>query len=381
MRNGVATNFNNNIENTIFVGMDVHKESFTLCCYNYSMSEPTHVVRTKGDYHAVLQYLESMKKRFGEDAEFVCGYEAGCLGYSLCRDLTDHGVKCVILAPTTMPKDSVKSRKKNDSKDSKEIAKCMAYRTCGFVFVPDELDEQVKEFIRMRNCHKNELKMAKQQLLAFCLRRNIRYEKTKWTLTHIDWLRHLELDGMYQEIITEYLITIERLMEKVARLDRRISELANSKRYAERVGKLKCFRGIQDYTALATIVEVGDFERFPTANHFASFIGLTPGENSSGESTHRLSITKAGNQLLRRLYTESAHCCSRGRIGFKSRELKSTQEGQPPEFIAYADRANERLHRKYYRMTARGKNTNTARSAVARELCCFIWGAMTSHLD
>lgn len=380
MQMSVATDNYNNMDKTVFVGMDVHKESFTLCSYTYMMEKPAHIVRTKGDYKDVLKYIEAMKKQFGEDAKFVCGYEAGCLGYTLYRDLKEHGVECVILAPTTMPKTSDKRRKKNDARDSIEIAQCMAYRTCSFVFVPDDQDVQVKEYIRMRNCHKKELRMTKQQLLSFCLRLNIRYGKKNWTQMHIDWLRHLELNNLYQEILTEYLITLERLTEKIARLDLRISEIAASKRYAERVNKLKCFRGIQDYIALATIVEVGDFERFPTAERFAAFIGLTPGEYSSGESISKLSITKAGNSLLRALYTEAAHCCSRGRIGYKSKEMKRTQKGQPPEYLAYADKANERMHRKYYHLTMRGKHSNTARSAIARELCCFIWGAMTNNI-
>ena len=44
--------------------------------------------------------------------------------------------------------------------------------------------------------------------------------------------------------------------------------------------------------------------------------------------------------------------------------------------IAYADKANERLRRKYYRMIFNGKKHNVAVTAIARELSCFIWGMM-----
>ena len=164
-------------------------------------------------------------------------------------------------------------------------------------------------------------------------------------------------------------------------MDRRIEELAQEDAYREPVKKLSCFLGIKTHTALATIVEVGDFKRFPTADRFASYLGLVPGERSSGDSQIRLGITKAGNCHVRTLLTEAAQCFSRGRVGYKSRVLKKRQEGNTPEVIAYADRANERLRRKYYQMVlGKNKKANVAKTAVARELACFIWGMMTDHI-
>ena len=100
-----------------------------------------------------------------------------------------------------------------------------------------------------------------------------------------------------------------------------------------------------------------------------------------GGGRNRLAITKAGNSHLRRLLVESSQSYSRGTIGFKSKELKKRQEGNPPEVVAYADRANERLRRRYYRMTLKnGTKRNVAIVAVARELACFIWGMMTDEI-
>ena len=65
------------------------------------------------------------------------------------------------------------------------------------------------------------------------------------------------------------------------RLDQRIQELASGKSYHESVQKLVCFKGIHKTTALAVLVEVGDFKRFPDAQHLVSYIGLVPGEDSS----------------------------------------------------------------------------------------------------
>lgn len=376
MQSGVATINNNNM---VFVGMDVHKETYTLCAYSPALEEPSHIVKCKADYHNIIRYLATIRKQFGENSQFICGYEAGCLGFTLCRDLLAAGIDCRILAPTTMPKKPA-IRLKTDTRDAKDIAKCLAYRTCSFVCVPNEEDEQTRDYIRMRNSHKKQLKINKQHISAFCLRHNLVTPHRRWTGLHISWLRSLELEPTYKEILTEYLITYDRLTETIARLDKRIAEIANNERYADKVNRLKCFIGICDYTALALVAEVGDFSRFPDANHFASFIGVTPGEHSSGEKKASLSITRAGNSLLRTLLTEASHCYSRGQIGFKSRALRMRQEGQSPEVIAYADRANDRLRRRYYHLMMAGKNGNKVRTAIVRELSCFIWGMMNNQI-
>jgi transposase len=139
--------------------------------------------------------------------------------------------------------------------------------------------------------------------------------------------------------------------------------------------------GVKTQTALSVVVEVGDFQRFANAQKFAAFIGLVPGEDSSGEKHSRGSITKAGNSHVRRLLVESAQSYTRGAVGYKSKELKRRQSGNTTEVIAYADKANERLRRKFYRMILKnGSKRNIAATALARELACFIWGLMTDNI-
>ena len=115
-------------------------------------------------------------------------------------------------------------------------------------------------------------------------------------------------------------------------------------------------------------------------NTYAAFLGLVPGEHSSSKNVNRLGISKTGNTHLRCLLIEAAKSICKGIIGHKSKELRSRQNGQPAEIIAYADKANIRLRSKYYRMIRHGKKKNVAVAAVARELACFVWGMMTlSH--
>ena len=84
---------------------------------------------------------------------------------------------------------------------------------------------------------------------------------------------------------------------------------------------------------------------------------------------------------MRMLLTEAAQGYTRGQIGFKSKELKVRQAGNSAEVIAYADKANIRIRRKYYKMVlGKNKKHNVAKTAITRELACFIWGMMTNHI-
>jgi len=369
---------------TVYVGMDVHKETFSLCCYTNEKEQAEYCQKVDGHYSKVLNYLEAMRFHYGDDAVFICGYEAGCLGFTLYHQLTKHNVKCVILAPTTMSKPAGKKKVKTDKRDASLIARCLAHHDYSPVHIPTDKDEQTKEYIRMRDDHKLALKKVKQQISAFCLRHNYRYDATAthWTQTHLKWLKALKPEGLYQEILTEYLTTYDQLTDKLERLDKRIEELATDTDYQEDVRKLSCFLGVKTQTALSTIVEVGDFKRFPSAQHFASYLGLVPGEDSSGDSQKRLGITKAGNSHVRTLLVEAAQSFTRGRAGCKSKVLKARQYGNTADVIAYADKANDRLRRRYYHMVlTQNKKANVAKTAIARELACFIWGMMTDNIS
>ena len=368
---------------TLYVGMDVHRDSFTLAHFALEMKRPSGIVKTDSDYRRIVAYVHRLKEKYGQATRIVCGYEAGCLGYTLYHQLSKMNIECVILAPTTMPSPRGGKRVKTDGRDAANIAQCLAYGTYSPVHVPSAEDEQVKEFIRMRNDHCQMLKKLKQQILSFCLRHGYQYSGTRsnWTQAHMKWLDALRPEGLLGDTLEEYLTSFRYHQNKLERLDRRIEEISREETYREPVGKLCCLIGVKPLTALSVISEVGDMHRFATAEKFASYLGLVPGEHSSGNSVRRGGITKAGNVHVRTLLTEAAQCYARGKVGYKSAALKKRQSGQSETVIAYADRANERLRRRYYQMTLQnGKRGNVAKTAIARELACFMWGLLTDHV-
>jgi transposase len=167
------------------------------------------------------------------------------------------------------------------------------------------------------------------------------------------------------------------LEDRLKRATLRVKEVAETKRYKKPVSLLRAFKGIDYIIALALICEAGDFKRFGSAKAFMSYLGFVPSESSSGGKRNQGNITKAGNGHLRRLLIEGAWHYARGnRVGVR---LARRREGCPDRVVDAADRALYRLRKKYIRLVMKGKHTNVAVTAVARELAGFIWAVQTGQ--
>jgi transposase len=165
--------------------------------------------------------------------------------------------------------------------------------------------------------------------------------------------------------------------QRIEALECSIRETAEAGPWRELVAKLRCLRGVETLTALALVVEIGDFDRFATAEEFMAFVGLVPAEHSSGEKRRQGSITKVGNSHVRRLLVESAwHARRRPTVGYR---LARRQRGQDALVLERAWRCQQRLHARWQRMAARGKPTQKIVVACARELAGFVWAIATEQ--
>jgi transposase len=137
-------------------------------------------------------------------------------------------------------------------------------------------------------------------------------------------------------------------------------------------------RGIALVTAVTIAAEVGTLSRFAKPRQLMGYSGAVPGEDSSGERTRRGGITKAGNAHLRRVVVEAAWAYRhRSAVGPM---LRKRQVSVSPEVKEIAWKAQHRLHARYRALTARGKCTQHAVTAIGRELLGFIW-AIGVHVE
>ena len=369
------------MKSILYVGMDVHKDTYSLCALDPNTNQVVNEVRCAADPKLVKRFVEHTAKQYPDDTTFLTGYEAGCLGYSLYKSLQSLDIPCVILAPTTMV-NSVKGRViKNDKMDARMIANNLAAQTYTSVYVPDQSDEEIKEYIRMRQSFKKSQKRIKQQISALLLRQGLRYSKTKWTPSHLEWIKALNLASTLKTILDEYLVELEDLSVKIARFDDQIALFAQGERYQEQVGKLVCLKGIAVPSAMTIHVEISDFSRFSSARKFMAYLGLVPSEHSSGDKIRKGALTKQGNSTVRTTLIECTRGLIRGQIGHRSKVVVARQRGQSAAVISYADRAVERLQRHYHHLIENGKSANVAVVAIARELAGFIWGLETGQID
>lgn len=351
-----------------FVGLDVHKEK-------------THVAMLKPDQEMVEWSQKSnanrLIRRLKKEAngEMVCCYEAGPCGYALQREMRKANVRCMVVAPSLIPR-KPGERIKTDRRDAKKLARLLRSGDLTEVHPPTVEQEAVRDVCRAREDAKEDLMRSRHRLEKFLLRRGIVYGLGRsWTQAHRAWLRRLEFrDSAEQKVFDDYLTMVELLEERVKGWVETMEKLSQQEPYATPVGYLRCFRGIDTVTALSLVAELHGFMRFESARSLMAYIGIVPSEDSSGDKRRQGSISKTGNGHVRRLLIEAAwHYRHRPGTG---RTLQSRRKGQPAWTVTVADKAQCRLYRRYWRLVGRGKLHNKAVVAVARELLGFVWDVL-----
>ena len=150
---------------------------------------------------------------------------------------------------------------------------------------------------------------ARHRLSKFLLRHGRRFTATKkaWSKRHDAWLRVQTwplpaLDQTHRA----YLRAVDEAGARLAAVEEDLRALLTLEPLRARVVRLRCFRGIDDLTALTIAAELGDPRRFGSAPRLMAYVGLVPSEHSSGTRRLQGGITKTGNAHLRRVLVEAA---------------------------------------------------------------------------
>jgi transposase len=347
---------------TVTIGLDVHASSIQLAAVR---ADELLEERTLPYDH---ELLERAVRRW---PAVRCCYEAGPTGFGLYRHLVERGIACEVVAPGLVPQ-RPGDRVKTDRRDARKLAQLYAGGLLEPIHVPSPELEAARDLIRAREDARIERMRARHRLGKLLLRNDRRMPTKTWGVTRRRWLGQQRFDEpARQAAFDDYLHALDLVDARIATLERQIAELAAQPPFAELVGRLRCLRGIDTLTALGIVAEIGDFSRFATAEEFMSFVGLVPSERSSGERRRQGSITKAGNAHVRRLLVEAAW--SAGRRPQVGERLARRQHDQDPITRARAWRCQQRLHRRWRRMAARGKPRQKIVVACARELAGFVW--------
>lgn len=358
-------------DTTTFVGLDVHKESIFVAMLR--PGQPVLEWQQGHDATAVRRMLRKLQREAA--GSLACCYEAGPCGYGLQRELTAAGITCDVVAPSLIP---IKpgERIKTDRRDAKKLAELLRAGLLTAVAPPTEDEEAVRDLCRCREAAKVDRERARHRLSKLLLRRGVRYAAGRqWTRRHYAWLCQVQFERTAERTVFEqYLLALEQIDDRIRTLDAALAATAQQEPYRTPVGWLRCFRGIDTVTALTLVAELHGFARFRTARDLMAYLGLVPSEHSSAERHRRGRITKAGNKHVRRLLVEASwHYQHRPGVGAALRQRRTDQ---PSRIIALADKAQRRLHQRYWKLLGAQKPPNRAVIAVARELVGFLWAAL-----
>jgi len=358
---------------TTYVGLDVHKDTIQVAVLIPGRSE----ILEWTEAHNAESIRRLARRLLREAPESVeCCYEAGPTGYFLQRKLRSLGIGCTVVAPSLIP---IKpgAHIKTDRRDARKLAELFRANLLTEVHPPSETDEAFRDLCRCRGQAQRDLLRAQHRMSKFLLRRHVIYQQTKhhWGTRHMAWIRTLKFeDSSSRAVFESYLLAVDQLSERLHQLDLKVAAAAEQKPYREPVAWLRCFRGIDTLTAACIVAELHDFRRFPNPRSLMAYLGLVPSEHSSGKRESRGPITKAGNSHIRRLLVG---------VALKNRHkpritgpLLHRRQGQPGRILALADRAQERLYARFWRMTQRGVIHPKVTVAMARELVGYLWAAL-----
>jgi transposase len=353
---------------TVTVGLDVHARSIRLAALRADelLEERT------------LPYDEEQLERLLRRWPSVrCCYEAGPTGFGLYRHLVESGIECAVVAPGLVPQ-RPGDRVKTDPRDARKLARLYAGGLLEPIFVPSPAFEAARDLVRAREDARLDRMRDRQRLSKFCLRHGRLLPTTAWTVTRRAWLGQQRFEHATQQLTFDtYLHAVDLVDHRIEALEKVIREAAEEGPWRQLVARLRCLRGVDTHTALALVVEIGDFGRFRSAEELMAFVGLVPSERSSGEQRRQGSITKVGNAHVRRLLVESAwHARRRPKVGY---QLARRQRGQDALIVERAWRCQQRLYQRWQRMAGRGKPQQKIVVACARELAGFVWAIATDQ--
>jgi transposase len=265
---------------------------------------------------------------------------------------------------------------KTDRRDAEKLARLLRSGDLTAIWVPDAEQQALRDLVRARHAAKRDQLRHRNRLGKFLLQLDIRRPETMvaWGAKHMVWLEGQNMaHASHQAVFVDYLNEVKRAKERIELLEKAIDAgIVRAPRHLQRlIAALQTLRGVAKIGAATLVTEVGRFSRFENARQLMAYVGVVPSEHSSGGSTHRGAISKTGNARMRHVVGEAAwtyrHRPSNGPA------LRKRQQGQSEDVKAIAWKAQNRLHKRFQKLSAQGKHHGRVITAISRELLGFAW--------
>lgn len=264
-------------------------------------------------------------------------------------------------------------RVKTDRLDAIRLARLLRAGELTPIWVPDETHEAMRDLVRARESAAEDQRHKRQLVSAFMLRHGRIYHRTKpWTMRYRRWLQSQSFDHPAHQIALQEMLQAERnATERLDRLTGHIEALVPEWDLASAVNALQALRGVALISAVTFMAEIGDVRRFETPVKLMAYLGLVPSEYSTGKTTKRGGITRAGNSRVRHKLIEGAWTYRlQARPGVSKLYILQDQSAEVQD-IAW--KAQSRLTARYRKLSQRGKKSTVITTAIAREMAAFMW--------
>jgi len=199
-------------------------------------------------------------------------------------------------------------KQKTDRQDAQLILKLMLKDDFPRIWVPSWENRDLRQLLWHRHRMVQARTRIMNQLQAVALNEGLRCKKRLWREAGREQLEAFRLAPWASRRRRDLLELLDRLNPTITDLTRTIEQEVEKCPEAQR---LMTHPGVGPLTALAFVLIIGTAERFQCGKQIASYLGLVPLEESSGNRRRLGHITKQGNALLRFLLVEAAQVSAR----------------------------------------------------------------------
>lgn len=294
----------------IYVGIDTGKNSWKVTIRTEHFEHKTFSQDPRPE--TLVNYLHS---HFPE-GDYHCVYEAGYFGFWIYESLERQGVDCIVVHASDVPTRDKERRNRNDHVGSRKLARSLQNGELIPLYVPSRQAQEYRTLVRMRTTMVRKQTRCKNQiksLLSFYgIEPPVELANSRWSNRFICWLESVEFHHESGRQSLKTLVSeLRQLRQSISELVRDIRHLSRQEPYHEQVTYLKSIPGIGLTTAMVFLTEIVDINRFKNIDHLASYVGLIPGEDSSGDKEIHTGISRRRNQNLRYLLVESSWIAAR----------------------------------------------------------------------
>lgn len=285
----------------MYVGIDVHKDY----CYVAELGEKGDK-GTRYEIPATIDEIERFASSLPEDSQVVM---EACSFWEYIYDRIEPKVKKICLAHPLKTRVIAEARIKTDKIDAETLAKLLRADFLPESYVPPKGIRELRRLARHRINLGRVQTIIKNKVHGLLMRNGINLGLTdvfgKKGLNHLE---KLELSAIDRVILTSLLNSYAAINKEIMTVT---DHIANTVKENKEIEVLMSIPGIDFYSALIILSEIGDVKRFPNYKTLCAYSGLIPSTHQSGKTKWNGHITKEGNKWLRWILGQAVHQITR----------------------------------------------------------------------